>query len=148
MFIFFSASSTVWSSPLPVPANITNADVIVECNYALYSCREGYYSNGASSYIVYDGQTWSSTAMECRRKCNCLFKVILTNYWSVYHSVKIVTCLPFFNTIHYYKFKKIVGNQFCNHQRLFLLLALNTLWGVEGIAKIVFAWWLGLCKDA
>uniref|UniRef100_K1PQX6 Sushi domain-containing protein n=1 Tax=Magallana gigas TaxID=29159 RepID=K1PQX6_MAGGI len=61
-----AASSTVWSSPLPAPVNITNADVMVECNYALYSCREGYYSNGASSYIVYDGQAWSSTAMECR----------------------------------------------------------------------------------
>lgn len=79
IFTTVSASSTVWSSPLPAPVNITNADVMVECNYALYSCREGYYSNGASSYIVYDGQAWSSTAMECRRKCICLFKVILTN---------------------------------------------------------------------
>lgn len=53
--------------PLPAPANVTNADIRVECSYALYSCREGYYSNGASSYIVFDGQA-SSSAMECRLK--------------------------------------------------------------------------------
>lgn len=65
------------SPPLLAPAIITNTHVIVECNYTLYSCRDGYYSNGASSCINYDGQAWSSKAMECKRKCICLFKVIL-----------------------------------------------------------------------
>lgn len=67
-----SATSTAWSSPLPAPGNITNADVVVECNYAKYYCREGYNSIGASSYIFYDGQTWSSTAMECRPTCKSI----------------------------------------------------------------------------
>lgn len=33
------SASPAWLPPLPAPGNITNAEVVVECNYAQYSCR-------------------------------------------------------------------------------------------------------------